>query len=121
MDYRFLRFLIVGGINAAFGYLVFALFIYLKFHYSLAAFLSTVLGVLFNFRTTGRLVFGSADNNLIFRFFGVYTIIYILNTGVLKVFRHYAFDMYLAGFLLLAPMAVIAFVLNRRFVFRSKL
>lgn len=121
LETKFIRFLVVGGINAAFGYLVFAILIFLNFHYSLAVLLSTVLGVLFNFRTTGRLVFRSADNNLIFRFFGVYTIIYILNTGALKVFRYYAFDMYLAGFLLLPPMAVIAFVLNRGFVFKGKI
>ena len=86
-DIRFLKFLMVGGINALFGYLTYALLIFLSFHYVLAALLSTVLGVLFNFNTTGRLVFKSRDNKLLFKFVGVYLIILPLNIFALKI--HY--------------------------------
>lgn len=110
----------VGGINALFGYLTYALLIFLSFHYVLAALLSTVLGVLFNFKTTGRLVFKSRDNKLLFKFIGVYLIIFPLNIFALKIFRYYEFDMYLAGFILLLPMALIAFALNKKFVFKGQ-
>lgn len=119
-DIRFLKFLMVGGINALFGYLTYALLIFLSFHYILAALLSTVLGVLFNFKTTGRLVFESRDNKLLFKFVGVYLIILPLNIFALKIFRYYEFDMYLAGFILLLPMALIAFALNKKFVFKGQ-
>ncbi len=119
-DIRFLKFLMVGGINALFGYLTYALLIFLSFHYVLAALLSTVLGVLFNFNTTGRLVFKSRDNKLLFKFVGVYLIILPLNIFALKIFRYYEFDMYLAGFILLLPMALIAFALNKKFVFKGQ-
>lgn len=119
-DIRFLKFLMVGGINALFGYLTYALLIFLSFHYVLAVLLSTVLGVLFNFKTTGRLVFKSRDNKLLFKFIGVYLIILPLNIFALKIFRYYEFDMYLAGFILLLPMALIAFALNKKFVFKGQ-
>ncbi len=115
---KFVRFLFVGGINTLFGYGVFALLIFLRFHYAIAALFATILSVLFNFKTTGRLVFGNNDNRLIFKFIGVYSIIYILNIGVLKVFKFYEVNMYLAGALVLLPLAVIAFLLNKKFVFR---
>lgn len=119
IDNTFIRFLIVGSINTLFGYLIFVLFIYLNVHYTMAALLSTILGILFNFKTTGRLVFGNKDNMLIFKFFGVYTITYLINIAALRVFKLYKFDMYLAGFLLLPPTAVIAFTLNKKFVFKG--
>ena len=116
---RFVRFLIVGGINTAFGYGVFALLIFLKFHYAIAVLLGTILGVLFNFQTTGRLVFDSKGNRLIFKFIGVYVIIYVINTLALGVFNFFKVNMYLAGAVMLLPMAMVAFVLNKNLVFKG--
>ena len=87
IDWKFIKFLFVGGLNTAFGYGVFALFIFLKFHFAVASFLSTVLGILFNFKTTGTIVFKNNDNHLIFRFFGAYAIVYGLNVLGLKLFK----------------------------------
>jgi len=116
---RFARFLMVGGVNTLFGYLVFAFLIFLKLHYAAAVFLSTFIGILFNFKTTGKLVFGSSDNGLIVRFFGVYGMVYILNTAALKVLNMHNMNMYFAGAVMLLPMALISFLLLRGFVFRS--
>lgn len=117
LENRFLRFLAVGGLNTVFGYTVYVVLIYLGFHYALAVLLTTVLGVLFNFKTTGSLVFGSRNNRLIFRFVGAYAAICLMNIAALKVFKSFDVDMYLAGALVILPMAMVAFLLNRRFVF----
>lgn len=119
LDRRFFRFLTVGALNALFGYLCYALLIFVGLHYSLAALLSTVAGVLFNFCTTGRIVFGNRDISLLWRFAGVYAVIYGVNVIVLKTCKALAVDLYLAGALLIPPMAVLAFLLNRKFVFRG--
>lgn len=116
---KFIRFLFVGGLNAAFGYSVYAILIYLHVHYSLAALMATILGVLFNFKTTGRLVFKSKNNRLLFKFIGVYAIIYVINVASLKVFNFFKVDMYLAGAAMLLPMAAIAFILNKNLVFKE--
>lgn len=120
IDWKFIKFLFVGGLNTAFGYGIFALFIFLKFHFAVASFLSTVLSILFNFKTTGTIVFKNNDNHLIFRFFGVYGIIYVLNVLGLKCFKFFDFNMYLAGFIMIFPMAVVSFILMKKFVFVSK-
>lgn len=119
-DNRFIKFLIVGGINTAFGYGIFALLIFLNLHYAMAVLLSTILGVLFNFKTTGNLVFENSNNRLIFKFVAVYAIIYFINVASLKVFKLYKIDMYTAGALLLLPMALVAFALNKKLVFRNQ-
>ena len=117
---QFIKFLIVGGINTLFGYGLFALFIFLGFHYAMASFLATVLGILFNFKTTGVLVFQNKVNRLLFRFFGVYGVVFVINVLMLKVLGNVGFDMYIAGALVIVPLAVLSFVLNKLFVFGVK-
>lgn len=118
---KFIKFILVGILNTAFGYSLFALFIFLNIHYSLAVFLSTVLGVLFNFKTIGKLVFDSHDNSLIFRFIAVYVLLYLINISCLWFFKISGFEnMYINGVVLLTPLAVVSFVLNKKFVFRTK-
>lgn len=120
IDWKFIKFLFVGGLNTAFGYGVFALFIYCGLHYSLASLLSTVCGILFNFKTTGIIVFKNHNNSLIFRFFAAYVIIYALNLLGLRLFDIIHFNIYGAGFILIFPMAVVSFVLMKKFVFINK-
>ena len=114
---RFLRFLLVGGLNTAFGYGVFALFILLGIHYAIAAFLGTVLAILFNFKTTGTLVFRSHDNTLVARFFAVYGMTYVIGVLLLKAFKALGVHVLVTAAVTLLPMAVLSFLLMRRFVF----
>ena len=117
---RFVRFLFVGGINTLFGYTVFSVFILLKIHYAIASLLSTIIGVLFNFFTTGKIVFKNNDPKLIFKFFGVYGIIYLINLLFLKIFDTYHVNMLIAGAILVFPMAILSYFLNKALVFRVK-
>lgn len=120
IDWKFIKFLFVGVINTAFSYSIYALFIFLNFHYSVATLVSTVLGVLFNFKTTGAIVFKNKSNRLIFKFVTAYCIIYVLNVIGLKLFDMIHFDLYIAGFILIFPMAVLSFILMKKFVFVNK-
>jgi putative flippase GtrA len=117
-EYKFFRFIIVGIINTIFGYSLFALLIYLKFHYSIAVLISTIIGVLFNFKTTGRIVFKNDKSHLLFKFILVYVFTYFLNIGLIKLLTYTKFSMYLIGAICIVPMSVISFFLNKVFVFR---
>jgi len=117
-EYKFFRFIIVGIINTIFGYSLFALLIYLKFHYSIAVLISTIIGVLFNFKTTGRIVFKNDKNHLLFKFILVYVFTYFLNIGLIKLLTYTKLSMYLIGAICIVPMSVISFLLNKVFVFR---
>jgi putative flippase GtrA len=116
---RFIRFLAVGVLNTIFGYACFAAFIYAGLHYALALLAATVLGVLFNFKTISTLVFDSHANHLIARFAACYSVVYGINTALLTGFRAAGVHSPLIGqAVLVLPMAVLAYVLNRRYVFR---
>jgi len=114
---KFLRFLIVGSINTLFSYTVYAILIFLRVHYSIAIFMANGLGVLFSFKTTGKLVFKSSDNRLIFKFIIVYAVIYLLSVSGVKILLDLSMNKYIAGALIALPMAIISFTLNKKFVF----
>ena len=117
---RFVRFLFIGAINTGFGYAVFSLFLFLGFHYAVASLLATIVGVLFNFLTTGRFVFNNRDHSLLGKFFLVYAVVYGCNVGALKILDALAVNLYLAGALLLLPLALLSYILNKTFVFEVK-
>ncbi len=117
INVQFIKFLLVGGLNTLFGFAVFSAFIALKVHYALAALLATLLGILFNFKTYGTLVFRNPDNRLILKFFGVYAITYVLSVVLITVLKAHHLSSYAAGAILVLPMALLSFTLNRKFVF----
>jgi putative flippase GtrA len=121
IDIRFIKFLFVGALNTAFGYLAYALFIFLGFVYPLAVLFANVLGVLFNFKTIGGIVFKNKNNKKIFKFFGVYGFLYFLNVGGIKILKILGCqNMYVNGLILVIPLALLSFTLNKKFVFPEK-
>ncbi len=118
-EYRFIAFLLVGGLNACFGYLVFMLFTMVGLHFTFASFISTVLGILFNYKTTGSIVFHSHGGARLPRFIGCYFLIYSLNCLGIWVLTKAGCPPVTSAALLLFPSAVLAFVLQKIFVFRS--
>jgi putative flippase GtrA len=75
---RFRRFVLVGIVYTAFSYSLYALLIFLRLRFDLAILISTILGVLFNFKTTGVIVFNNRRNNLVLRYFGIYSVLFSL-------------------------------------------
>lgn len=119
IDGRFVRFLFVGAINTLFGYGCFVGLVFLGLPYPLALLLGTILGVLFNFKTTGTLVFANQDHRRLVRFVAVYALLYVLNLLGLKVLIGAGLSVYLASALLILPMALVSYHLNASFVFRE--
>lgn len=119
IDWLFVKFILVGILNTAFGYGAFALLMYSGFHYSAAVVLSTIAGILFNFKTTGVLVFKNKDNSLIFKFIAVYTLVCITGIIILRLAQIAHINLYLAGLVSTGICAVTAFLLNKNWVFKK--
>lgn len=117
---QIIRFLIIGALNTAFAYGVYALFIFVGLHYTLAVLLSTVIGTCFSFKTLGGLVFDNSSNRLIFRFVAVYSGCYFLNIALLRMFSQYVWsNLYAAGLFSSLLVAAVSFCINKYFVFRK--
>lgn len=115
---QFVRFLFVGILNTAFGYSAFVLLVLVKLGPGVALFLATVLGVLFNYVTTGRLVFASRGFGRLPYFTAVYGLTFVLNLWSLRFLLSRGISPILAQAILLPVMVVLNFALNKIFVFR---
>lgn len=119
IDWLFVKFILVGILNTVFGYGAFALLMYTGLHYSAAVVLSTIAGILFNFKTTGVLVFKNKDNSLIFKFIAVYTLVCITGIIILRLAQIAHINLYFAGLVSTGICAVTAFLLNKNWVFKK--
>ena len=115
---RFIKFLFIGLVNTLFGYTIFALLLFLGLDYRVALLIATVCGVLFNFKTTGTLVFKKKSNRLIVRFIMVYLLTYLLNIGALQIVNYLGISLLMSQAILLLPLALISYFLNKNFVFK---
>ncbi len=116
---QFLLFLLIGSINTAFGYAIYCLLIFLQLHYTVASLLAMSIGVLFNFKTTGRIVFKNKDNRLFLRFVSIYVVLYFINISLIKGSSYFIGSFYLSGGIAVVGTAVISFLLNKYVVFQS--
>jgi len=118
---RFIKFLFVGGINTLFGYSMYALFVTLSFQPSTALLISYILGVFWNFKTTGSIVFKNKNNKLIFKFFISYVFTYYVNDTSLNFLIDYLhINKYLAEAIVIPPVAVLSFLIFKTFIFVEK-
>ncbi len=116
---QILRYLFVGMLNTLFGYTWYAIFIALGLQYPIALLLSTVIGVLFSFMTIGKFVFKSSNHLLVFKFIGVYVLLYFFNITLIKLLKQVSPDLYLTGFIAIISSAALGFILNKHLVFTT--
>lgn len=117
--YRFLRYLAVGGLNTAFGFAAYSGLILAGAPFWLALFLANIAGILFNFVTTGTLVFRASLTGRLTRFIAAYLCLYGANLLLLSLLRRWIAGEIYAQALLALPMAALAYVLINRFVFNE--
>ena len=139
IDKKFIKFLFVGCLNTLFGYLMYVIFISTPLKREYALLLAYMVGVLWNFKTTGVLVFKNNNNKLIFKFISAYVITYFINllglnfvnsAGWGKALANWTLNIlnietklnlikYFDQIILVLPIAIISFVLFKTFVFKE--
>lgn len=139
IDKKFIKFLLVGCLNTLFGYLMYVIFISTPLQKEIALFFAYIFGVLWNFKTTGVLVFKNNNNKLIFKFILAYVITYFINLfglncvnsahlgknlaewtlGLLNIETQYNLTKYFDQIILILPIAMISFILFKTFVFKE--
>ena len=118
IDEKFFKFLFVGALNALFSYTIYAIFITVGLIANVALFFQYILGVLWNFKTTGVIVFKNKDNRLIFKFIASYVITFFINSILLNILIRYINE-YIAQALLVLPIALLSFIIFKLWVFKK--
>jgi putative flippase GtrA len=114
-----IRFILVGILNTIFGYSIWAILLFFGMHYALAVIVSTLFAILFNFKTTGYLVFKNKNNKLILRFALIYTATTVLNILLLKIAKILSINLYVAGLFITGIIAILSFLLQKYYVFKN--
>ncbi len=102
-----------------FGYSLYAFFIYIGINYFFAIFFSTVLGILFNFKTIGRFVFENDDNSLLTKFVVAYLVTFVINVSIVTFMRGKGYDDYISGFIAIIISAALSFIFTKYLVFKK--
>lgn len=117
---RLLAFLAVGMINTVVGYGLFAaLFLTLQ-SYRTAAVLAFILGVIFNFFSTGRLVFNSRRGSALLPFVAGYLVILGANLALLEILVAAGLNALIAQAVSLPFLVAASYLINSRMVFRAR-
>jgi putative flippase GtrA len=114
---QFVKFLIVGGINTLVGYSLFAAFLMSGMASGFALITAAVLGTIFNFASTGRVVFKSSTAVLLPRFVIFYAGQCIVNLALLQTLENIGIPSLVAQAILVPFIAVLTFFGLRQFVF----
>lgn len=117
---KFAKFLLVGGSNTLLNYCLYALLIYLGLGYALATTIAFIIGLVVNFKTQGRFVFNINSNRPFFLYVVSWLGIYLTNLWLLGLLIAQGADSYLAGAIMIPPIAVLSFVVLKFVVFREK-
>jgi len=117
IDEKFFKFLFVGFLNVAFSYFLYALFLTIGLVANVALLFQYIFGVLWNFKTTGTIVFQNKNNKLIFKFVLSYVFTFLINSILLKILTHHL-NGYLAQAVLIMPIAFLSFLILKNWVFK---
>ncbi len=118
---RFLRFLVVGVVNTGVGYLLYALLYLLTPLGPQRALLAAFwLGVLWNYVTTSRFVFGARGFGRLPHYVACYLVVYLMNAKALHLMVAAGLDPLLAQALLTPAAAVMTFVLMSVVMMRGR-
>jgi putative flippase GtrA len=115
--WQFVRFLGVGSLNFLFYYTLFTGLHLLGVPPTESVVVATAVAVLFNFCTTGHLVFGNGRFRLLPRFISVYLVQMLLNIGSLRTLMAAGVPVLIAEALVIGVLAVLTFFALKRFVF----
>ena len=113
------RFILVGVLNTVFSYILYAVLVLSHIDYRLSLTICSVVTIIWNFNTTGRLVFGNRRQALIFKFVGGYGLIYLVNLGLIIMLARFGVGELARQALALPVVVLCSFALNRGWVFRD--
>ena len=114
---RWLRFLLIGGVNTAASYAVYALLLLAGLPYALANLGGLIFGIVFSFRMHSAYVFRQMGGRRFPRYLVCWAVLYGVNIMLIAGLMQLQLDAYWAGALAILPIALLSYFLQKLFVF----
>lgn len=120
-DPKIIRFLSAGVLNTVFGYAVYAALLFIKTPYLIALLVATVIGVVFNYFSFGRIAFqGHGGWRVFTKFVIAYGLIYSANALLLKVFTEdFLLNPYLGQIICIPISVLLSWLLMNYWVYKN--
>ncbi|NBI51615.1 GtrA family protein [Photobacterium alginatilyticum] len=120
MNSRVVRFLFVGFLNTLFGYSLYAILVFSGIPYFYSLLVTTIVGVVFNFFSMGRMVFKGNGGHITFlKFIFVYLAVYLFNAYFLDILiTEINFNPYISQAICLLPSIFFNWFMLKNWVFR---
>lgn len=115
----FFRFVAIGILNTCFSYTIYAGLLYAGLSYTLANLMALLAGIVFSFKTQGRLVFRNPDPHLLGRFVLSWVLIYLCTITLIGQMIALGLDAYSAGAVAVPIVTVLSYLTQKYFVFRQ--
>jgi len=118
---RITKFLGVGVLNTLFGYGIYAGLVFVGIPLLAALFAATVLGVIFNYFSFGRMVFKAKGGWFVFgKFIVAYTVVYLVNAVLLSILTEDGYlNAYFAQAVCILPSVLMSWLLMNHWVYRN--
>lgn len=114
---QLLRYYIAGIINLAFGYVLFAIFVWAGLQVFVAQAVGYVIGVIFNYFTYSRIAFTGQQGGKA-SFLASYVVNYIVSFGFLWLVLQVIASPYIAGLVVTIAVSLVNYLVLRKWVFR---
>lgn len=115
-----LKFSLVGLLNTAFSYGLYAVLVYAGLAVPLASLMSLLAGILFSFTTQSSLVFKQAGWATFLRYVLAWAFLYAFNQALVQGGIALGLNAYAAGAVAIAPTVLVSFFVLDRFVFHRR-
>ncbi len=119
--HRIFRFLSVGVLNTIFGYVIYAILLFVNVPYLAALFIATFTGVMFNYFSFKRLVFhGNSGRYILGKFIIAYVMVYISNAVLLDILTKIFLISPYVGQVICIPLSVaLSWILLNKWVYKE--
>lgn len=114
-----LRFLLVGVLNTAFSYAVYALLITIGLPIAWASLGALLIGVVWSFMTQGKIVFKKLSKASFFKFVLNWTVIYFMNVELIYKLIQFNMNAYSAAAVATIPVTIISYFSMKYIVFKE--
>ena len=118
-DQRAVRFLLVGVLNSVFGFIVFSTVVWMGQGTVIALLAGNAAGLVFNFFSTGGLVFRTLALQRLPKFTACYASMLMINYGLLKAFTPVVGSQILAQAILTLPLAALSYAIMTFWVYKA--
>jgi putative flippase GtrA len=117
---KIVKFLSVGLLNTVFGYAIYAAFLFINLPYLTALCMATIVGVVFNYFSFGRIVFKEHGGWLVFgKFIVAYAMVYVINAILLSILtQEFNFNPYIGQVICIPPTVLISWLLMNYWVYK---